>query len=87
MDAPSRNCCMRAIGWALVGVVIAVSWGVGNLASGMPMLEAFGIPGLVVSFLLGGVVLAVLRVPWFLRLCACPGDPARGEVLEGRGVD
>jgi hypothetical protein len=72
MDINKKACCARAAGWALVGIVIAVAWGIGNLGNGMSPLSAFAIPGAVILALLGVVTLASLNVPWFNRLCACP---------------
>lgn len=77
MDTEKKACCARAAGWASVGVLIAVAWGIGNLGNGMSPVGAFVIPGAVVVALLGVVALASLNVPWFNRLCACPPD--RGD--------
>ena len=74
MDANKRSCCAQAAGWGLVGVVIAVAWGLGNLGNGMSLFGAFAIPGAFVFSIIGVVALAALDVPWFNRLCACPPD-------------
>jgi hypothetical protein len=71
MDAEKKGCCARAAGWGLVGIVIAFMWGIGNLATGMGLLKAFGIPLLLMSAIVGIVVLAALNVPWFNRFCSC----------------
>ena len=82
MDPMKRACCARTIGWSFVGVVIAVSWGIGNLANGMEPLAAFAIPGMIVLAIVGFVALAALNVNWFNRLCACPA-PEQQQGSEG----
>ena len=72
MEIEKKACCVRAMGWSLVGIVIALAWGIGNFTNGMGALSAFGIPALVVVAILGVVVLAALDMPWFNRLCNCP---------------
>ena len=72
MNTEKRSCCVRAMGWSLVGIVIALAWGIGNFTNGMSVLSAFAVPGLIVLAILGVVVLATLEVPWFKRLCTCP---------------
>ena len=78
MDANKRSCCAQAAGWGLVGVVIAVAWGLGNLGDGMSLFSAFAIPGAFVFSIIGVMALAALDVPWFNRLCACPPDESPG---------
>ncbi|MDJ0807694.1 MAG: hypothetical protein QNJ78_12785 [Gammaproteobacteria bacterium] len=72
MDIERKACCARGVGWSLIGVVIAMGWGMGNLANGMSALSAFAIPGLIMLVIIGVMVLAVLEVPWFKKLCTCP---------------
>jgi hypothetical protein len=84
MDTAKMNCCARAAGWSLVGIVIASSWGIGNLANGMSPLTAFAIPALICVAVVGAVALAALNVPWFNRLCACPAANSANEPHEGR---
>ena len=80
MDMLRRSCCFRAVGWSLVGVVIAGAWGLGNYSNGIPLLEAFAIPALIVAAIVSVVALALFNVSWFARLCACPDVPeARGQ--------
>lgn len=79
MNTEKKSCCAQAAAWALIGIVIAVSWGIGNLANGMSPLMAFAVPGLVMFALLSVVALAALDVPWFNRLCACPRDEAKSQ--------
>ena len=78
MDAGTKGCCARASGWGLVGIVIAFIWGIGNLAAGMGLLQAFGIPVLLVLVIVGVVVLAALNIPWFNRFCSC-SDPDKHD--------
>jgi hypothetical protein len=84
MDTAKKACCARAAGWSLVGITIALSWGIGNLANGMSPLRAFAIPALICIAVVGAVALAALNVPWFNRLCACPATNPRNEPHEGR---
>lgn len=80
MDQEKKACCARSAGWALVGVAIAVAWGIGNLSNGMSPGEAFAIPGLIVFAIVGVVVLAELDVPWFRKLSLCDrSGPQRRE--------
>ena len=74
MDNKRKSCCAYAVGWSLVGIAIAFSWGVGNLSTGMSSLSAFTIPGLIVLAIFGVLVLSVLEVPWFQKFCACNGS-------------
>jgi hypothetical protein len=87
MNNERKSCCVRAMGWSLVGIVIALAWGIGNLSSGMGVLSAFAIPALIVVAILGVVVLATLEVSWFKRLCVCPnrgsGDDRKDEGMAG----
>ena len=84
MDTLRKSCCARAAGWTAVGVVIAAAWGFGNLASGMALLEAFAIPAVIVAVAVGVIALSLFNVPWFNRLCACPGpQDRRGETVLG----
>ena len=69
METEKRSCCIRAAGWASIGIVIALAWGVGNYANGMSVFSAFAIPGLIVLAIVGSVVLGALNLPWFNRLC------------------
>ena len=78
MDADKRSCCAQAAGWGLVGLVIAVAWGLGNLSNDMSLFSAFAIPGAFVFSIIGVVALAALDVPWFNKLCACPPDRPPG---------
>lgn len=71
METEKRSCCIRAAGWALVGIVIALAWGGGNYANGMSAFSAFAIPGLIVLAIIGFVVLGALNLPWFNKLCNC----------------
>jgi hypothetical protein len=84
MDAEKKGCCARASGWGLVGIVIALIWGIGNLAAGMGFLKAFGIPMLLVLVIVGVVVLAALNVPWFNRFCSC-SDPDKHDFPRSYG--
>jgi hypothetical protein len=74
MDIERKACCARGLGWSLIGIVIASVWGLGNLANGMSPLAAFAIPGLIMLTIVGTMVLAVLDVPWFKKLCICSAD-------------
>jgi hypothetical protein len=77
MDRVKKSCCTRAAGWAVVGIVIATAWGLGNLAGGMTLLEAFAVPAAIAAGAVGVIALALLDVRWFSRLCACPGTRER----------
>lgn len=85
MNADKKACCARAAGWGLVGIVIAIGWGMGNLTNGMNILSAFAIPGLIVLGILGVVIMGTLDVPWFKRLCVCEGDAADESNLRDPG--
>jgi len=86
MDTETKACCARAAGWGMVGIAIALGWGLGNLNSGMSVLSAFAIPALIMLLVVGVVVLATLNVPWFNRLCTCENDSKRGDHKEHEGV-
>jgi hypothetical protein len=71
------------MGWAVVGIVIAAAWGIGNITSGMPILEAIAVPAVILAIIVGVIALALFNVPWFARLCTCdqPTHADDGESL------
>lgn len=79
MDVQKKACCARSTGWFLVGIVIAVAWGIGNYVNGLAVAEAFAIPGLIVFAFIGVVALAELDVPWFRRFSLCPRANGRKD--------
>lgn len=80
MDATKKACCKRAIGWSLVGIAIALAWGIGNVTNGMNPLSAFAIPGLIILLIVGIVALSALNTSWFNSLCSCPTpEPRNGR--------
>ena len=86
METMRKSCCARAMGWAVVGIIIAAAWGIGNLTSGMTLLEAFAIPAVILTSVVGVIALALFDVPWFARLCACDQSTRseRGGTPPGR---
>jgi hypothetical protein len=77
MDKTRKSCCARATGWAAVGIVIAVAWGIGNLTSGIGVVEAIAVPVAIVAIAVGFIALPLVNAGWFNRLCACPGTHDR----------
>lgn len=83
METLRKSCCARAMGWAIVGVVIAAAWGIGNITSGMPIFEAIAIPAVILAIVVGVIALALFDVPWFARICSCD-QSTRADDRESR---